>query len=172
MEPAGQPPRPGTGPSSNPPVPAGSGAEWVLVCDDTASIRLLIRINLELAGFEVIEATDGAAALALLHRNPDRPPSVVVLDAQMRPLDGWGAISAIRADPALVNLPVIMVTAALQQREEERSAAVGVDIFLAKPFDPDDLVDLVQDLARHGRPRDRPPGTAPSRPWGRPPTRS
>ena len=141
---------------SNPPVPAGSGARWVLVCDDTGSIRLLIRINLELAGFEVLEASDGRDALDVLRRNRDRPPAVIVLDAQMRPMDGWGAIAAIRADPDLMGLPVLMVTAALQQREEERSTAAGVDAFLAKPFDPDDLVDVVLRLAEDGRPPTQP----------------
>jgi CheY-like chemotaxis protein len=126
------------------------------VCDDTESIRLLMRINLELAGFEVLEAGDGQAALDLLARNPDRLPSVILLDAQMAPLDGWGAVAAIRADPELEHLPVVMVTASLQQRERERSVAAGVDAFVAKPFEPEDLVDLVGDLAVSGRPTPQP----------------
>ena len=141
MEPGGSPP----------PVRTESGTRWVLVCDDTASIRLLMRINLELAGFEVLEAGDGQAALDLLDRNTDRLPAVVLLDAQMAPLDGWGAVAAIRADPALAHLPVVMVTASLQQREKERSIAAGVDAFVAKPFEPEDLVDLVGELAVSGR---------------------
>ena len=141
MEPGGRPP----------PVAAASGTGWILVCDDTASIRLLMRINLELAGFEVLEARDGQAALELLQRNPDRLPSVVILDAQMAPLDGWGAVAAIRADPTLEHLPIVMVTASLQQQEKERSIAAGVDAFVAKPFEPEDLVDLVSVLATSGR---------------------
>ncbi len=133
------------------PVPAG-GTGWVLVCDDTVSIRLLIRINLELAGFEVLEATDGESALALLRRHRDRLPSVLILDAQMRPMDGWGAIAEIRADPDLSDLPVVMVTAALQQHEKERSVTAGVDAFVAKPFEPEELVELVAGLAASGRP--------------------
>ena len=76
MEPGGSPP----------PVRTESGTGWVLVCDDTASIRLLMRINLELAGFEVLEAGDGQAALDLLaaHRTAD-PLPVILLDAQMTP---------------------------------------------------------------------------------------
>ena len=146
MEPGGSPP----------PVPAASGTGWVLVCDDTASIRLLMRINLELAGFEVLEAGDGQAALDLLDRNSDRLPVAILLDAQMNPLDGWGAVAAIRADPALAHLPVVMVTASLQQREKERSIAAGVDAFVAKPFEPEDLVDLVGELAVSGRPTPQP----------------
>jgi CheY-like chemotaxis protein len=146
MEPGGRPP----------PVRAASGTGWILVCDDTASIRLLLRINLELAGFEVLEAADGQAALDLLDRNPDRLPAVVLLDAQMSPLDGWGAVAAIRNNPELAHLPVVMVTASLQQQERQRSVAVGVDAFVAKPFEPEALVDLVSGLAVSGRPTPQP----------------
>jgi CheY-like chemotaxis protein len=146
MEPGGRPP----------PVRAASGTGWILVCDDTASIRLLMRINLELAGFEVVEVADGQAALELLDRNPDRLPAVVLLDAQMAPLDGWGAVAAIRSNPGLAHLPVVMVTASLQQQERQRSVAVGVDAFVAKPFEPEELVDLVSGLAVSGRPTTQP----------------
>ena len=146
MEPGGTPP----------PVPTATGAGWILVCDDTASIRLLMRINLELAGFEVLEAGDGRAGLELLARNLDRLPVVVILDAHMSPLDGWGAIAQIRANPNLTHLPIVMVTASLQQQEEERAIAAGVDAFVAKPFEPEDLVDLVSQLAASGRPAAQP----------------
>ncbi len=146
-------PRPGaTAASVGGTVPADGAPPWVLVCDDTVSIRLLIRINLELAGFEVREAGDGEGALALLRATRDRPPAVLILDAQMRPMDGWEAIAEIRSDPELHDLPVVMVTAALQQRERERSVAAGVDAFVAKPFEPEALVDLVGALATSGRP--------------------
>jgi CheY-like chemotaxis protein len=127
--------------------PAAGGSGWVLVCDDTVSIRLLIRINLELAGFEVLEAADGEAALALLRRHRDLLPAVLILDAQMRPMDGWDAIAEIRADPDLRDLPVVMVTAALQQHEQERSVAAGVDAFVAKPFEPEPFLPLSTSLA-------------------------
>ena len=146
MEPGGSPP----------PVRPASGTAWILVCDDTASIRLLMRINLELAGFEVVEVADGQAALDLLDRNPDRLPAVVLLDAQMAPLDGWGAVAAIRSNPDLAHLPIIMVTASLQQQERQRSVAAGVDAFVAKPFEPEELVDLVSGLAVSGRPTPQP----------------
>jgi CheY-like chemotaxis protein len=146
MEPGGRPP----------PVHTASGTGWVLVCDDTASIRLLLRINLELAGFEVLEAGDGQAALDLLDRNRDRLPAMVLLDAQMAPLDGWEAVAAIRRDAVLAHLPIVMVTASLQQQEKERSIAAGVDAFVAKPFEPEELVDLVSGLAVSGRPTAQP----------------
>jgi CheY-like chemotaxis protein len=141
MEPAGA--------DARPQVPDRAG--WVLVCDDTESIRLLLRINLELAGFEVIEAADGEAALALLTAAGDNLPSVVILDAQMCPRDGWWAIKQIRRTPELADLPVVMVTAALQQHERDRASGAGMDAFVPKPFDPDALIDLVQGFAAEGR---------------------
>ncbi len=141
MEPAG--------PAAPPPVPDRAG--WVLVCDDTESIRLLLRINLELAGFEVIEATDGEAALALLRAAGDNLPSVVILDAQMLPRDGWWTIRQIRRTPELADLPVVMVTAALQQHERARAGGAGLDAFVGKPFDPDALIELVRSFAAEGR---------------------
>ncbi|MDQ6715318.1 MAG: response regulator, partial [Actinomycetota bacterium] len=65
----------------------------------------------------------------------------------------WGAVAQVRDDPRLAHLPVVMVTASLQQREKERSVAAGVDVFVAKPFEPDHLVDIVRDLAVDGRPK-------------------
>jgi len=142
-----------------PPHPVPDRAGWVLVCDDTESIRLLLRINLELAGFETIEATDGEAALALLQAAGDNMPSVVILDAQMSPRDGWWTIRQIRRTPELAELPVVMVTAALQQHERARAGGADLDAFVGKPFDPDALIELVQGFAdegRHFRTPDRP----------------
>ncbi len=124
---------------------------WVLVCDDTESIRLLIRINLELAGFDVIEAEHGQAALDLLAEESDRRPGVVILDAQMEPRDGWWATEQIRQDSRLCDLPVVMVTAALRDHQRARAGRAGVDAFVGKPFDPDALVALVQGFAAEGR---------------------
>ena len=124
-----------------------AATSWVLVCDDTASIRLLIRINLELSGFEVVEASDGSVALALLRANLERPPVVLVLDVQMEPMDGWETLAAMRREAGLTGIRVVMVTASLQQGERERAETAGVDAFLAKPFEPEELVDVVQRLA-------------------------
>lgn len=130
------------------------GPGWVLVADDTESIRLLVRVNLELEGWTVVDRPDGDSARALLDAaaSERRLPSVVVLDAQMEPGDGWSVLAHIRSVAALARLPVVMATAAIQDHERKRAVAMGVDAFLPKPFDPETLVDLVADLARDGRP--------------------
>ena len=122
----------------------------VLVVDDTPQIRMLLRLNLALEGHHVEEASDGEACLVRLRATP--PVDVLVVDALMGPVDGWATTAALRADPALEDLPVLMVTASVQAHHRARAAEVGVDVFVAKPFEPADVVDAVTALARHGRP--------------------
>lgn len=119
----------------------------VLVCDDTEQIRRLIRVNLELDGYEVLEAVDGAAALEILHDHTTPLPNVITLDVIMARGDGWWAVSMIRADPRLAHIPIIMVTASAQTQDRDRAQQAGVDEFVAKPFEPEELLTKVEALA-------------------------
>jgi CheY-like chemotaxis protein len=122
----------------------------VLVVDDTASIRFLIRMNLELAGFVVSEAVDGVEALEVL-RAAETLPDAVTIDVMMPRMDGIVATQAIRADPALRDLVVVMVTTQGHPASVQRGWDAGVDAYVVKPFDPDHLVATVADLVREGR---------------------
>jgi len=128
----------------------GATAPLVLVCDDSEPIRRLIRINLELDGFAVAEATDGQAALVWLRDN-DVLPAVVTFDAFMEPRDGWWAVAAMRADPRLAGIPAVMVTASVQIHDRVQARESGFDAFVTKPFDPDHLLEVVSHLAAAGR---------------------
>ncbi len=129
----------------------GSPPPLVLVCDDTDSIRRLVRINLEIAGFSVEEACDGHEAMARLI-DPDREtPAVVVIDSQMSPYDGWWAIAAIRSHPRLDRMPVLLVTANIAEHVGPETTVAGFDGVVGKPFDPDELVGAVSHLADGGR---------------------
>lgn len=136
------------------------GIVRVLVCDDAEEIRRLIRINLELEGYEVVEASDGQVAFDIL-RDPTRPlPDVITMDARMPGRDGWWAVSTIRADPRLNHIPIVMVTASVQPQDRAQAKRAAVDRFVAKPFEPDELVKLIGDLAVSGRVTDgSEPGT-------------
>lgn len=123
----------------------------VLVVDDTPAIRLLLRLNLELDGLEVVEAADGGEALDLL-RSLARLPDVVTLDAVMEPVDGWSTVAEIRRDPRLAHLPVVMITASVQAHHRALAAKRGVDAFVDKPFEPDAVVAAIRSLAENGRP--------------------
>ncbi|WP_377641161.1 response regulator [Oryzobacter terrae] len=141
-----QPGTEGVGPSS-----------LVLICDDVEPIRRLLRINLELAGFDVEEASDGHQAMARLIDPVARRPDVIVLDSQMRPYDGWWAIAAIRSHPALEEVPALLVTAAASDHARFEVDEAGFDGIVTKPFDPDELVGVVSHLAATGRRRPRRP---------------
>lgn len=143
----------------DPAVGAGRRRGSVLVCDDTESIRRLLRINLELDGFEVHEASDGESALSLLAslRAAEQLPRVVVLDAQMAPRDGWWALEQIRACPKLNRLPVLMATAAPAGEDKELMRRSGLDACVRKPFDPDEVLALIEGFAAEGRDH-QPPG--------------
>ncbi len=135
------------GPGDSPQAPRAR----VLVVDDTPQIRMLLQINLSLEGHDVEEAEDGRSCLARL-RQADAPPvDVLVIDALMGQMDGWATTAAIRADPALASLPVLMVTASVQAHHRARADAVGVDVFVHKPFEPADVVEAVERLAAQGR---------------------
>ncbi|MEV5429867.1 response regulator [Streptomyces sp. NPDC052701] len=128
-------------------MPGASGR--VLVVDDNKVIRQLIRVNLELEGIEVVTAADGAECLEVVHQVQ---PDVVTLDVVMPRLDGIRAAARLRADPLTRDLPLAIISACTQY-EVEAGLDVGVDAFLAKPFEPAELVRLVRQLM--GRKRDR-----------------
>jgi CheY-like chemotaxis protein len=117
----------------------------VLVVDDTASIRFLIRTNLELAGFEVDEAVDGADCLARL-RTADELPDAITVDVMMPRLDGVATVAAIRADPRTKHIAIVMVTTQGHPADIQRATQAGVDAYLTKPFDPDFLILTVRDV--------------------------
>ncbi|MEU1377265.1 response regulator [Streptomyces triculaminicus] len=125
-------------------VPGLSGR--VLVVDDNKVIRQLIRVNLELEGFEVVTAADGAECLEIVHRVR---PDVVTLDVVMPRLDGLRTAARLRADARTRDIPVAIISACTQFPVESGWSA-GVDAFLAKPFEPAEMVRLVRRLA--GRP--------------------
>lgn len=126
----------------------------MLVVDDNKVIRQLIRVNLELEGFEVVTAADGAECLDVVHRVR---PDVVTLDVVMPRLDGIRTAERLRADPRTRDLPVALISAC---GEVADGAAPGVDAFLAKPFEPAELVRVVRQLMHRER-RERPDAVGP-----------
>ncbi|MGV9251358.1 response regulator [Streptomyces sp. NPDC003697] len=114
----------------------------MLVVDDNKVIRQLIRVNLELEGLEVVTAADGAECLDVVH---EVRPDVVTLDVVMPRLDGLRTAARLRADPRTHHLPLAIVSAC-SQYEVDAGLDVGVDAFLAKPFEPAELVRLVRQL--------------------------
>ncbi|HEY7398163.1 MAG TPA: response regulator transcription factor [Gaiellaceae bacterium] len=119
-----------------------SEAVRILVVDDDADIRLLLRELLERANFEVEEASSGRAALQALHGSP---PALVLLDVSMPELDGYQTLERIRD---LSEVPVIMLTARSNELEKVRGLTAGADDYVAKPFGRQELLARVQALLR------------------------
>lgn len=124
----------------------------VLVVDDTASIRFLIRTNLELAGYEVAEAVDGVDCLEILAR-PDALPDLITVDVMMPRLDGVATVAAIRAAERTRDIAVVMVTTQGHPADIQRATQAGVDAYVTKPFDPDFLVQTVGEVLDQTRNR-------------------
>ncbi|WP_443033652.1 response regulator [Streptomyces sp. CA2R101] len=125
----------------------------ILVVDDNKVIRQLIRVNLELEGFEVVTAADGAECLDVVHHVR---PDVVTLDVVMPRLNGLHTAARLRSDPRTWDIPIAIVSACTQG-EVDNGESVGVDAFLAKPFEPAELVRTVGMLVRERRQRERGP---------------
>ncbi|MFC5955566.1 response regulator [Streptomyces pratens] len=119
----------------------------VLVVDDNKVIRQLIRVNLELEGIEVVTAADGAECLEVVHQVR---PDLVTLDVAMPRLDGLRTAARLRSDPRTRDLPLAIISACTQY-EVESGLDVGVDTFLAKPFEPTELVRVVWQLIERRR---------------------
>jgi DNA-binding response OmpR family regulator len=128
-----------------PALPSG-GARPILVVDDDESLRRLLFWALADEGYSVMEAPDGAVALA---RVREAAPGLILLDMRMPVLDGWEFARRYRALPG-PHAPIICVTAAVDAAEvAARGAQIGAVASLSKPFDLNELLALV---GRHVRP--------------------
>ncbi len=114
----------------------------ILVVDDDAVMRELVRGMLERAGHEVSEAVDGRAGLRALYASA---PDLVILDVEMPELDGWATLERIRD---LSDVPVLMLTAREAELERVRGLQAGADDYVVKPFGHQELAARVQALLR------------------------
>lgn len=117
----------------------------ILIVEDQADIRRLIRWALEDGNYTLHEAANGSLAMQLL---PVLAPDLVLLDVMMPgEIDGYEVCRRIRANPALAKTQVVMITAQARQADQELAMAAGADAFLAKPFSPARLVELIEELS-------------------------
>jgi DNA-binding response OmpR family regulator len=115
----------------------------VLIIDDEPNIVISLEFLLKRAGLEVRVARDGEAGLSKLR---ELRPDLVVLDVMMSKLDGFEVLKALRADPAIADTRVLMLTAKTREAEQQRGLALGADAYMAKPFSTHELVDQVMAL--------------------------
>jgi DNA-binding response OmpR family regulator len=117
------------------------GKPRVLVADDDPDILALISFRLERAGYEVLAAADGDEALRLALANA---PDLAVLDVMMPKLDGYEVTIRLRQNETTRRMPIILLTARVQEADIARGFEVGADDYVKKPFSPQELGARVQ----------------------------
>lgn len=119
----------------------GNGRPLVLVADDDPDILSLVALRLERAGYEVVVARNGEEAVT---RAVERTPDIALLDVMMPRLDGYEATARLRAHDATRHMPVILLTARVQEADIARGIEAGADDYVKKPFSTQELRDRVQ----------------------------
>ena|SRR2546428_2026038 len=115
----------------------------ILLCDNEETLRNLMRASLDGLGHQILEARTGDEGLQLAR---ELLPDLVLLDMMMPGRSGLEVLKDLRADPALADVAVVMVTARVQAYDREAALAAGADAFLSKPFRPAELVGIVSEL--------------------------
>ena len=120
----------------------------IVVADDDADIRDLVVFKLRQAGHDVQAVEDGAAAVEACQATP---PDLVVLDVMMPGMGGLDATRALRLDPRLARVPVILLTARAQESDIEQGFGAGADDYVVKPFSPRELASRVAAVLARSR---------------------
>lgn len=117
-----------------------------LVIDDSRTMRLMLARQLQLLGFEVLQAGDGKEALAVLDEHRDDLPVLATVDWNMPVMNGLEFVQAVRADAALRGITLMMVTTEAEQGQIVRALAAGAHEYLIKPFSVEAFVEKVDYL--------------------------
>lgn len=117
----------------------------VLIADDEEDVRHLVSHHLRNAGFNVLEAPDGSAAVRIAR---SEAPALLVLDVHMPGLTGMEVCKTLKADPATAQLPIIMLTARAEEVDRILGLELGADDYLTKPFSPRELVLRIKSVLR------------------------
>jgi two-component system KDP operon response regulator KdpE len=126
----------------------------ILVVDDESRMRRFVRMNLDLEGYEVLEAENGLVALQKVR---DEMPDLVILDVAMPDLDGFETLERLRE---FASVPVIMLTVKGDEEDRVRGLDLGADDYIAKPFSPRELSSRIRAVLRRAEPA-RPGSTEP-----------
>ena len=116
-------------------------AKKILAVDDEKHIVRLVEITLQREGYEVVTASNGAEAL---EKVATEKPDLVIMDVMMPEMDGLQALQKLKDDPATASVPVIMLTAKAQDSDVFQGWKSGADLYLTKPFNPQELMTFVR----------------------------
>ena len=127
---------------------ASQPGDRILVVDDEPDIIALVAYHLARSGYRVSTASSGPEAL---HAARDEQPALIILDLMLPELSGFEVLERIRADRALADIPVLMLTARREEPDRVHGLSLGADDYLVKPFSPQELVLRVRNILRRTR---------------------
>jgi two-component system, cell cycle response regulator DivK len=115
----------------------------ILVVEDTEDNRQILRDLLGMAGYDMIEANDGAEGVS---QATEHKPDLILMDIQMPVMDGYEATRRIKANPELKSIPIVAVTSYALSGDEEKARAAGCDAYIAKPYSPRQMLAKVRQI--------------------------
>lgn len=121
---------------------------FVLVVDDSITVRRVTQRLLERNGMRVLTAKDGVDAMALMQ---EHVPDIILLDIEMPRMDGYEVAAQVRSDPRLAQVPIVMITSRSGDKHRARAIELGVDEYLGKPYQENQLLDAIEPLVRRRR---------------------
>ncbi|MEZ5966050.1 MAG: response regulator [Planctomycetota bacterium] len=113
----------------------------ILIIEDEKLIIVSTQMVLEAAGFRVESATNGEAGIS---KARELRPDLILLDIMMPGIDGWETLTRLKRDPETAAIPVIIFTAREHTRGHQKSTEMGAADYFRKPFEPDELIELVE----------------------------
>jgi chemosensory pili system protein ChpA (sensor histidine kinase/response regulator) len=122
---------------------ARNGAPLIMIVDDSLTVRKVTSRMLLREGFDVVTAKDGVDALQVLG---EQTPDVILLDIEMPRMDGFEFTKTMKGDPDNAHIPIIMITSRTADKHRNRAAELGVDLYLGKPYQEDDLLRNLRDM--------------------------
>jgi excisionase family DNA binding protein len=123
----------------------GAERQKILVVDDDPRLREYLRVNLEMEGYEVLEAGSAEEGLAALD---EEAPDLILLDVMMPGVDGWQMLSRVRERHGLESIPVVMFSGKVDSEQAAAAEEAGAQAFIGKPFDPQQLIASTKQLLR------------------------
>jgi two-component system cell cycle response regulator DivK len=115
----------------------------ILVVEDTEDNRQILRDLLGMAGYDMVEAHDGAQGVAMA---AEHKPDLILMDIQMPVMDGYEATRQIKANPELKAIPIVAVTSYALSGDEQKTRDAGCDAYIAKPYSPRQMLAKVREI--------------------------
>jgi excisionase family DNA binding protein len=125
------------------PMRRGEGRRLILIVDDDDRLREFVRVNLEMEGYSVREASSAEEGLKALE---DEPPDLILLDVMMPEVDGWEMLRRVQERHGVGAIPVIMFSGKVDEQSLKTATSRGAQGFIGKPFNPQDLIESTKQL--------------------------